>query len=400
MVTIFRNLRLDDPATSTQTSSVGEPTVAAAGRQVFVTGNWFASRSGTSGNAWAHVDPFTTLPAAAGGFCCDQLALHDPGRGIWIWLLQYIASGGGNVFRVAVASSSNGPWAWWDFAPTQLNPQWTNMWFDYPDAALSSSHLYLTFNAFNSADNWLRAFAFRIPLADLAARGNPGFEWWTTTSHGSLRLTQGATTDMYFASHNGGRVLRVFRWPGGAGNVTSFDVSTSAWSAGPYNASGPGGNNWLTRADSRITGAWLVGRQAGFMWMASPRTGRPRPYVKVVVIDVQTRAIVEEPDIWSQTGTWGYPAAGVSSAGRVGVSLFYGTGQQHPAHVVGSRSGSAWDLTITATSTHGPPTGTWGDYLSCRAHPARAGTWAASGYTLQGGTARTNIEPRYVHFGP
>jgi hypothetical protein len=400
MVTIFRNVALDDPATSTQTSSVNEPTVAAAGRQVFITGNWFASRSSTSGNAWTHIDPFTTLPAAAGGFCCDQVALSDPGRQIWLWLLQYIVSGGGNVFRVAVANSSGGPWAWWDFAPTNLNAQWTDMWFDYPDAALSTEHLYITFNAFNAANNWLRAFAFRMPLADLAARGNLGYQWWTTTSHGSLRLTQGATTDMYFASHNGGRVVRVFRWPGGTGNITSFDVTTSAWNAGPYNAAGPGGNNWLARADSRITGAWLVGRQAGFMWMASPQAGRPRPYVKIVVVDVQTRAIVEEPDLWSTVGTWGYPGAGVSSDGRVGISLFYGTSQHHPSHVVGVRSGNSWDTSITATSTHGPTTGTWGDYLSCRPHPARAGSWAASGYTLQGGTGRVNIEPRYVQFGP
>jgi hypothetical protein len=210
MVAIYRNVGLDDAATSMQTSTVDEPSVAAAGRQVFVTGNWFASRSGTSGNSWTHIDPFTALPSAAGGFCCDQLALYEPGHKIWVWLLQYIATGGGNIFRIAVARSSNGPWAWWDFAPSGLDAQWTNMWFDYPDAAFSTNHLYLTFNAFDSGDNWLRAFAFRMPLADLAARGSLGFQWWTTTSHGSLRLTQGATTDMYFASHNAGRTLRVF----------------------------------------------------------------------------------------------------------------------------------------------------------------------------------------------
>jgi hypothetical protein len=400
MVTIHRNIGLDDLATSTQTSSVDEPTVAAAGRQVFVTGNWFASRSGTSGGSWTPVDPFTALPSAAGGFCCDQVALYDPGRRIWIWILQYIEQGGSNVFRVAVAKSSAGPWAWWDFAPTMLDPQWTNMWFDYPDAALSANQLYITFNAFNTAGNWLRAFAFKLPLADLAALGNLGFQWWTTTGHGSLRLTRGATTSMHFASHNGGRMLRVFRWPDGAGNITSFDVMTSPWSAGPYNAQGPGGNNWLARADSRITGAWLSGTQAGFMWMASPRTGRPRPYVKVVVVDVQTRAIVSEPDIWSQVGTWGYPAAAASSTGDVGISVFYGTSQRHPAHVVGSRKGNAWDMAITASSTHGPNPPVWGDYLWCARHPARAGSWAASGYTLQGGTGRANIEPRYVYFSP
>jgi hypothetical protein len=398
MVTIHRNIGLDDVATSTQTSNIDEPTVAAGGRQVFVTGNWFASRSGNSGSSWTHIDPFTALPSAAGGFCCDQVALYDPGNGTWIWILQYIEQGGSNVFRVAVANSSSGPWAWWDFAPTDLNSQFTNLWFDYPDAALSANHVYITFNAFNTADQWQRAFVFKLPLADLAARQSLGYQWWTTTTHGSLRLTRGATTNMYFASHNGGRTLRIFRWPDGAGNITSFDVTTSPWSAGPYNALGPGGNNWLARADSRITGAWLSGRQAGFMWMASARGGRPRPYVKVAVVDVQTQAIVEEPDIWSQTGTWGYPAAAANSNGVPGISLFYGSSTAHPAHVVGCRRGNSWEVVRTATSTHAPTM--LGDYLSVGLHPGRAGSWAASGYTLQGGTGRQNIEPRYVHFSP
>ena len=249
MVTILRNVALDDAATSTQTSSINEPTVAAAGRQVFVTGNWFASCSADSGTSWTHIDPFTALPSAAGGFCCDQVALFDPGRQIWIWILQYIAQGGGNVFRVAVAKSSAGPWAWWDFAPTQLDPQWTDMWFDYPDAALSASNLYITFNAFNAAKSWLRAVVFKMSLAELAARGNLGFTWWTTTRNGSLRLVRGATATMYFASHNGGRLLRVFAWPDAPGSVTSFDVTTSPWSSGPYNAAGPGADNWLARAE-------------------------------------------------------------------------------------------------------------------------------------------------------
>ena len=39
------------------------------------------------------VDPFTALPSAAGGFCCDQVVLYEPSRDIWIWILQYLRSG-------------------------------------------------------------------------------------------------------------------------------------------------------------------------------------------------------------------------------------------------------------------------------------------------------------------
>jgi len=102
-VRLIENIGLGDAATSQQTSTVNEPTAAASGNNVFITGNWFASRSTTGGANFALVDPFTSLPSAAGGFCCDQCVLYDPSRDIWIWILQYIRSGGNNIFRVAIS---------------------------------------------------------------------------------------------------------------------------------------------------------------------------------------------------------------------------------------------------------------------------------------------------------
>jgi hypothetical protein len=66
--------------------------------------------------------------------------------------------------------------------------------------------------------------------------------------------------------------------------------------------------------------------------------------------------------------------------------------------VVGVRSVTGWETSLTATSTHGPPDQAWGDYLSCAAHHGNGAHWVAAGYTLRGGTSRRNIEPRYVRF--
>ena len=167
-VRLIQNRQLDDVATSPLTSSICEPTAAASGNNIFVTGNWFATRSTTGGANFAFVDPFTAFPSAAGGFCCDQIVLYDPSRDIWIWILQYIRSGGSNIFRVAISrGGSFGSWYYWDFSPRALNPAWTDMWFDYPDAAISANHLYITFNAFNSAGRFQRAFVFKLPLDTL-----------------------------------------------------------------------------------------------------------------------------------------------------------------------------------------------------------------------------------------
>ena len=399
-VRVIRNVGLGDPATSTATSTVGEPTTAASGGNAFMTGNWYASRSTDGGGSWSHVDPFTSLPSAAGGFCCDQVVLHDPTRDIWIWLLQYIETGGSNVFRVAVSrGASFGNWYWWDFTPTALDPGWTNMWFDYPDAALSRNHLYITFNAFNTAGSWLRAVVFKLPLDALRDGTSLGYQWWSTTTHGSLRLTQGARDSMYFASHNGSRTLRVFGWPDTSNSIGTIDVTLRPWSNGPYSAPGPGGVDWLGRMDSRITGAWVSGTRAGFLWTAATGTGRPMPYVRGAVVDTTTRTLVEEPELWNQTAAFAYPAACPNVNGVLGVSAFFGGGTRHPSHVVGFRDGAEWRLVISRSGTHGPPGGAWGDYLSCRPHSSNAAEWVASGFTLQGGTDRRNVEPQYVHFG-
>src|SRR5688572_858065 len=104
-LTLFNNVDLDDAATGQQTGTVGEPTVAAAGSRIFVTGNWFASLSRDAGATWSLIDPFTELPSTAGGFCCDQLALHSRTKKLWIWVLQYSSANNTNVLRVAVSAS-------------------------------------------------------------------------------------------------------------------------------------------------------------------------------------------------------------------------------------------------------------------------------------------------------
>jgi len=66
-VQLVQIISLGDAATGTQTSTINEPTAAASGNNAYVTGNWFASRSTNGAAGWSLVNPFTTLPSAAGG---------------------------------------------------------------------------------------------------------------------------------------------------------------------------------------------------------------------------------------------------------------------------------------------------------------------------------------------
>lgn len=399
MVTIIKNNGLSDTDTSTRTSSVCEPTAAANTSQAMMTGNWFASFSTTGGAQWVYVDPFTRFPPSAGGFCCDQIVQYNPRHRIWIWLLQYITDASGeNIFRLAICrETAFGSWYYWDFVPSGVSSSFSGSWFDYPDLASTDDNLFVTFNMFRG-NAWQRAVVFRFPLVTLASGGSLGYRWWSTTSNGSLRLCRGAGATMYFGSHNSFRQLRVFEWPDSGTGITSRDVDVRAWAGGAYSAPGPGGADWLVRLDPRITAAWVAGGVIGFMWTANRDATHPLPFIRVSRIREGTGTVVDEPDIWSRQSAWCYPAAAPNASGQLGFTAFYGGGTRHPGHVVGVREGNSWRAVLTRTSTHGPRDSAWGDYLSCVPHYDQTHRWVASGYTLQGGTDRRHIEPRYVEF--
>ena len=398
-VTLIQNVGLPATATNRVTSIICEPTAAANDAQAMMTGNWSASTSTNGAAAWAFLDPFTRFPASAGGFCCDQVVLYNPRHQIWIWLLQYSSTANGdNIFRLAVCpNSAFGSWSYWDFAPKNLNAAWKKEWFDYPDMAFTDANLFVTFNLF-LGDFWQRAVVFRFPLATMAARGALSYRSWSTTANGSIRLCRGPGNVMYMGSHNSASQLRVFQWADSAATISWNDVNVRPWNAGAYSAPGPGGVNWLGRLDPRITGAWMGAGTIGLMWTANRDTNHPLPYIRVARINATSKALVDEPDIWSRTSAWAYPAAAANSQGVAGISAFYGGGTRHPTHVVGAKTATGWDTRVSIASTHSPPNQSWGDYLSCIAdHPGNT-QWVASGYALRGGNARQNIEPRYVRF--
>lgn len=403
MTRIVRTVVLDDDATGEQTGTVGEPTVALSGTRVMVVGNWFASRSTNGGTSWTFVDPFTAFPSAAGGLCCDQVVHYCSSRRIWIWLLQYSEVDGNNVVRIAVSSSgAPGTWFWWDLAPTDVDPSWNGQWFDYPDVAESADQLWISFNIYDRFDRWRRAIVLTFALDDLADRGSLARRAWSTTDVGSLRFTQGAGTTMWFAGHSiDNRELLVFSWPDGAPSVTEWSVPIRPWNEDEYSSLGPGNGEWLARLDGRITAGWHHDGVIGFAWTASPEMGRPHPYIRAARIDTATMRLLDEPDLWSESGAYAYPAACPNGRGDIGMTACFG-GPTHPAHVVAHLDARTrtWSAVIAASSTHAPQQGKWGDYLSIRRDPARTTYWVASGFVLSGGRDRRNVQPQLVTFRP
>lgn len=406
--TIITSTPITPVAAGLQTSTVGEPSVSSNGQETLYSGNWFAAHSANAGQTWNLLDPYSFFPAAAGGFCCDQTLIFIPTIGLHVWVLQYSKANNTNVLRIAFKSKQLGTatgWKWWDLVPATFNPQWASEWFDYNHCAISDNFLYIGTNMFaGSTDRFTRATMFRIPLSAFKPNAQLTVDHFSTTVNFSLRCVQGATTTMYFGSHEGGQgnKLRVFAWPESSAAATSGVVPVTAWNgATPYGPVGPGGANWIGRCDGRITGGWLARGTLGFMWSVNKQPpSRPFPFVRVVRIAESTMTRVDEPDIWSNSLAFAYPDACPNDQGDVGITLFAGGGQAHPAHLIGVRTvaGTSWNLRTVVKSTHSPTQNKWGDYLTCRRDHPNGREWVASGYALKGGGGIANVIPHFVRF--
>src|SRR5687768_2310481 len=182
-ITVLQHVAIPNTA-AVQRSTVGEPSLANAGNNLFVAGNWYAAQSSDHGSTWSHVNPFNTLPSVDGGFCCDQTCIYVPQVNLTVWILQYVKSATSNVMRIAVRAPG-GNWRFWNIRPTNVNATWTNQWFDYNSAALSDNFLYITNNVFTTNTNqWTRAVVLRIRLTDLLSANPLPFQSFSTTQNG------------------------------------------------------------------------------------------------------------------------------------------------------------------------------------------------------------------------
>jgi hypothetical protein len=417
---ILRNQDLGSGAPSAYTSSINEPSLANNGGLVFYSGNWYASISTNNGSSWLFVNPFTKFPSVDGGFCCDQDVVFAPnhGGGMMIWLLMYSpTSSGNNRYRIAVARGAGalraGSWIYYDFRAQNIG-QPAGQWYDYPKMALSNGFLWIGTNMFNAAGSWTGTAMLKIPLSGLASGGSFTYYYYKTTSRFNFTPVDGATTTMYWASHNSTSSLRIYTWTDASTSVSYVDKSHTAYSATTRGTAicGPVGSNWCGRYDDRVLAGYVAGGVIGFGWNVRQGGSYPWPYVRWIRLNQSTKAVINQPVVYSTTLPWAYPSVGVNSRGHLGGTIFYG--------VPGAPSkpgGAAWiaddynggvlaPLTnrVLINSTHAPlkgskPTERWGDYVRTRPHTTHPTTWIGTIFSQQGGGTDSYARPRFVWFG-
>jgi len=424
-------------------SDVDEPSVSNNRNYVVYTGNWYESESADSGATWTYRDPFTAFPAANGGFCCDQHTIYSPEQDLTIWQLLYNPDKtGANTLRLAVADGQpglkSGTWHIFDITSGTFGVYGVppGSWIDYPQLALTSTNLYVTFNLFrgsnadpgcydqvNTVCNQEASIAERLPLADLAGTTLTQVAMFETSCQtycvDTLTPVQRAGTTMYFGAHVASSTLptalpdpstiRIYEWPEGPpGTASQHDVADpSAFVYMNADGSCPTGNiNMCQRDDSRVKTGWLGAGEVDFLWDAKEgisgpppnQTIAPYPYLRGARINTTTWSLINDVSIGYNNTAVIYPDIAVNPRGGLALTMAAGGGGFFPSSVIGildDISNGNWEYRTLETGGGNPPFSEWGDFLAVRPASGNANSWVATGYTMQGGVA----QPQFAWFG-
>ena len=407
----FFNLELVRPS-GFGGSSAGtpEPANGMLRDTVLQTGNAFAALSPDNGSSWSYINPYTFFPAIYGGFCCDQQVIDVPSHGLVVWLLLYASTSAGNAIRIAVSRSRDdlrtrdpADWVSWTFTPQTNFGYGRGIWLDYPDIAFDSQWLYVRANAIGGPDS---AVIWRVKLDDMRAGGNVAVQYTNTAAIGGWghRLAKGAST-MAFAAYKTVTEMYVYTWPPTTSVITRSTQPIAVWNGGPVSVPGPDGRDWAGSWPNvgAIIGAYGNATEAGFMWGCGPRSGRPRPYVRVARFRLSDRSRIAEHDIWNANDAFLYPDGMSNARGDVGGVIACGSATRHVT--VGNFLIDGYDawppdtVWLQGTGTSGPDQNRFGDYFTVRRHPVQQNTFLSSGSHQVGGPTFANSRSMFSWFG-
>jgi len=405
---LHRVIPLAPSAVGLAVRMVAEPSVAIGDSVVWLTGNWFAARSTDGGVNWTYVNPYADFPT----FTSDQDAVYDPHRRLFLWYRQGAVLPGRleNSVKLNVSGDGAASWCSYTLRPSDVDPAWNTLQFDYPHLALTEDYLYISSTLLVTGAGFAtpRMMLFRMSLDDLAGCSAFRYVYWTTDEGWSWTpVENGATTIMYLGDtlDAGGAdptgTFRVYWQPEWTTELFYVDRSVPAWTFTERTGLCPvlGGGNPCARADERITSGWLRDRngrgEIGFLWNVREGGGFPYPYIDAVTFDEETLSVTGRPMLWDSKCAWQYGATAPSGDG-LGIAAFYFCPSQPPAHVIGLADGptgqSKWAMFYSRVGEVPTSTLIWGDYIRVRSDGRG---YVATGYTM----GEDGAEPFLVSFG-
>jgi hypothetical protein len=358
------------------------------------------------------LDPTTIFPADAVGFCCDQIVQYVPSIDRFIWLLQ------GSGMRMATASpaqiiSSKGTaWTYWNLTPGVFGEP-TGTGFDYPELAVGSNSLYLSWDAgwpgcptgCNSGREVVRA-----SLSQIQAGGTIGLGYTTPSDSGNAwgsHLSQDTGDEIFWAGHNNTSSMRIYSLKEGSNTYFWQDVGISSWSNSGLSSSTPDGQDWMNKLSgfpgNAVIGVTRTVNQVWFAWSAGTDNNFQQPHVEMVTLNIDNNnppnlSVNQQVQVWNNSYAFGYPALATNACtNEVGMSLEGGGDGNYENHLVGF-----WgDFIAYITTDSNVGTTRFGDFVTIRQAPvtdANPGNlFDAFGYGLD--TPGTTPDPHYVLFG-
>ena len=344
---LHRLIQLTPSAFGLAVRMVAEPSVAVGDSVIWVTGNWFAARSGDDGATWTYVNPYVDFPT----FASDQDTAYDGPRHAFLWYRQGGLLPGRleNSFRLSVSTDGAASWCSFGLRPSDVDSSWTTLNFDYPHLALSDNYLYISSMLVVTGAGFAtpRMVLLRLPLDSLASCSAFRYVYWTSDEGWSWTpVENGATTTMYLgdtvdaggAEHPG--TFRLYAQPESTTTLSYVDRSVPAWTFTERNGlcSVLGGGNPCARTDQRVTTGWVRqragGGEIGFLWNVREGGGFPQPYIDAVTFDEESLSVTGRPMLWDSKCAWQYGATAPSGP-DLAVAGFYFCASQAPAHAIG-----------------------------------------------------------------
>jgi Ca2+-binding RTX toxin-like protein len=435
-----------------------QPQIASLGDTIFASGSKYASISLNNGFTWQGINPGSvfkrdTTSWDSAGLSGSTRLVTDTNRGMVAWLAGYApvipVDGDGNPkvdeiengFRLAIARSQAdleaGNWTTFDFSIYNLG-EVKGEFLINPQMQLTHDNLYMSADVVilekvdtGYVQTYQKSIWWRTRLDPLKAGGDidRGVQFYSTEPIGMAGSND--STVMYGASNVESGTTRIYVWNDGDQNPSPNGTNTDADPTSPYlektvraTAADAGitsftiktkdanGNDVTKVIPNKVQTGWVSNGQVGFLWdsdalPAGPfNPSRPKPFIRGLVLDTTTFSIVSQPDIFSSTASYMFPAAAANGRGDYAAiaASYTGTGpvsNDFFLHDSFTASGTDWDHYKHATATGSTPADPTnpssinaGHYYGIMADDNFPNTWIAGGYIDTGASV-----PKFYWFG-
>jgi hypothetical protein len=405
---VFKNSKIPSAcASDCGQSTVNEPSVVSAGKQVLETSNWDIADSSNNGGTWTYQDPYALFGS---GFCCDTEVRYAANQDSFIWSGTYAPGNSTNRVEIATASSLN-PTSWcsYSFLPTAFGGTLGDV-MDYPKIALGNNDLYLTWNEYNSGGTFLWTGLARLDLNAMTTCSSVGFNYLQRTDVFTFDLAGSGAKDTFYWTANwylsggtSGSQVDIFTWAENSGSYFANQRSINA-----YNFS-IAACSWCGRLDPRSVSVAIShgGEFRGFgddvLEMAidaGPSSFDTHNYVVYEYFQLHSLTYEGSDQSYNSSVDIGYPSCASNAEGYVGCAMTFGGPSDAPGGLIVLQDNTSptqpWANQVEVSGVKNPSGESWGDYVLVNPWQPAPGPFETVLWTVNNAGV---VIPRFIIFG-